>query len=118
MIVALWQMPHFFAIAMFRLEDYAAASIPVLPVKRGIRTTKIHMLLYIVAFMIAALLLTSFGYTGYSYLVVAALLGLAWLWLCIKGFKSENEQLWARNMFRLSLVVITALSIMISIDSV
>jgi heme o synthase len=116
MIIVLWQMPHFFAIAMYRLNDYAAASIPVLPLKKGMHTTKVHMLLYIIAFMIATALLTAFGYTGYAYLTVAALLGLSWLWLCVKGFKSDNDALWARKMFRRSLVIITVLSVMISLD--
>jgi len=108
-IMALWQMPHFFAIALYRLEDYAAASIPVLPIKKGIPRTKIHMVLYIIAFIGAALMLTVYGYTGYLYLVIAALLGLNWLRLCLRGFKTNNDQLWARQMFRHSLIVITAL---------
>ncbi len=114
MMVALWQMPHFFAIAMYRLDDYAAASIPVMPIKKGMYTTKIHMLLYVIAFMITASMLTFFGYTGYGYLAVAGLLGLAWIWLCLKGFKSENDKLWARTMFRFSLVIITALCITVA----
>lgn len=118
MILVLWQMPHFFSIAMYRFNDYSAASIPVLPVKKGNYTTKIHMLLYIIAFTIACILLIAFGYTGYAYLVSALVLSFAWLFLCIKGFKAENDKLWARQMFRLSLVIITILCIMISIDVV
>ena len=116
LIVVLWQIPHFFAIALYRLRDYATAGIPVLPVKKGVYITKIHMLLYIIAFMLATSLLTLFGYAGYRYLLAAALLGTAWLLLCIKGFTSDNDTLWACNMFRLSLVVITALSLMICLD--
>ncbi len=117
MIMILWQMPHFFAIAMYRFEDYVNASIPVLPVKKGMYITKIHMVLYISAFIIAALMLTVLGYTGFTYLIVTALLGFMWLWLCIRGFKSKNnDKLWARKMFLFSLVVITALCIMIPVD--
>lgn len=116
MIIALWQMPHFFAIAMYRFDDYVLASIPVLPIKKGINTTKIHMVLYIIAFTIAALMLTVFGYTGYTYLAVATLLGFAWLWLCIKGFNIDNNKLWARKMFLLSLVIITTLCAVMSVD--
>jgi heme o synthase len=118
LIIVLWQMPHFLAIAMYRFTDYAAASIPVLPVKKGIPTTKMQMLLYIIAFIMATFMLLAFGYTGYVYLAVAAILGLAWLGLCIQGFKGENDKLWARNMFRFSLVVIIGLSAMISLDAV
>ena len=118
MILALWQMPHFFAIALYRLEDYAAASIPVLPVIKGVHRTKIHMLFYIIAFMVVLFLLNLFGYTGSTYLVIAALLSCSWLWLCIQGFKSDNHQLWARKMFLFSLIVIVVLSVIIAVDGV
>lgn len=108
-IMVLWQMPHFFSIALYRLDDYTAAAIPVLPVKKGIPRTKIQMLLYIIAFMGATCLLTFYGYTGYIYLTIAALLSVTWLLLCLQGFRSTNDQLWARKMFRHSLVVITVL---------
>lgn len=117
-ILVLWQMPHFFSIAMFRLDDYSAANIPVLPVEKGNRITKIHMVLYIVAFTITTVLMTVCGYTGMAYLLVAAPLGFIWLWLSIKGFKAESDPVWARQMFRLSLIIVTVLSILISVDSV
>lgn len=117
-ILVLWQMPHFFSIALFRLDDYASASIPVWPREKGIAATKLQMLLYIVAFLLASVLLTAFGYTGNLYLAATFLFGGAWLWLCAKGFKTDNDPLWAKQMFRLSLVVITALSILIGVDGV
>lgn len=118
MILVLWQMPHFYSIAIYRLTDYSAASIPILPQQKGNFITKVHMLLYIIAFIVATLMLIVFGYTGDAYLITAVILGLSWLYLCIRGFKSSDDQLWARNMFRLSLVIITLLSLMISIDTV
>ncbi len=119
LITALWQMPHFFAISLYRLDDYAAASIPVLPIRKGMDATKRRMLFYVIAFTAAALMLPLFGYTGYIYLAAAALLSLIWLGLCMKGFKShQDDKEWARTMFRFSLVVITALSILISVDVV
>lgn len=108
-MIALWQMPHFFAIAIFRLEDYAAASIPVLPLKKGVLTTKIQMLLYILAFIGVSCMLFAFDYVKYGYLFVTVLLGLSWAWLSIQGFKSKNDKLWARKMFIFSLVVIMGL---------
>lgn len=120
MILVLWQMPHFFAIAIYHYQDYAAVSIPVLPVKKGMTITKIHMVLYIVAFMITALLLSLTGYTGSLYGLVAALLGLTWLGLCIIGFnvEKENNRTWARQMFRYSLVVIMGICLTIPFDVV
>ncbi len=115
-IVVLWQMPHFFAIAMYRMSDYAAASIPVLPIVRGMQVAKIQILLYMIAFCVAALLLTFFGFTGYAYLVATGILSLAWLWKGFKGFKASNDKLWARKVFLHSLVVIMGLSLMIFVD--
>lgn len=120
LILVLWQMPHFFAIAIYRLEDYASVSIPVLPVVKGMYITKVHMLFYILAFIATSLLLTLAGYTGYIYLGVAALLGLLWLGLCIRGFnvESSGDKLWARQMFRYSLVVIMGICLTIPFDRI
>ena len=118
LILVLWQMPHFYSIAMYRLDEYAAAEIPVLPLKTSLRTTKIQILAYIVAFIVAVAALTVFGYAGYTYLVVMVLLGLAWLRLGITGFKAKDDAKWARKMFRFSLIVILALSVMLAVGSV
>lgn len=118
LILVLWQMPHFYSIALYRLEDYANASIPTLPGQRGIDATKRQMVLYILAFLISTTLLLVFGYTGMSYLVVVSILGLLWLGLSIRGFKREDHSVWARSMFRISLVVIMGLSFMAALDAV
>lgn len=118
LIVVLWQMPHFYAIAIYRFNDYNRAGVPVLPVKKGMHTTKVHMVFYTIAFIVAALLLTVFDYTGYVYFTVAALLGLAWLWLCMKGFKASSDARWARQVFLFSLVVITGLCLAMAFDTI
>lgn len=117
LILVLWQMPHFYAIAMYRLDEYAKAKIPVMPIKKGIKNTKIQMLFYIDAFIIATILLTIFGYTGYSYGVIMVTLGCVWFWLGLKGFaKNIDDTKWARKMFLFSLVVLMTFSILISVD--
>ncbi len=116
MVLVLWQMPHFFAIATYRIEDYKAASIPVLPITKGMYITKIHMALYIVAFTVTALLLTVMGYTGKAYFGVTVLMGFTWLLLCLNGFMIKNDAVWARKMFVYSLVVIMVLSLTITFD--
>jgi len=115
LILVFWQMPHFYAIAIYRLHDYAAASIPVLPVVKGIFITKIHILVYILFFIVVTLLLTVTGYTGYLYLISAIILDLTWFGFAIKGFWINNDKAWARKMFVLSLIVITLLSILIAL---
>ena len=117
-MMVLWQMPHFFSIAVYHLKDYSAAGLPVLPLKKGMLRTKVHMVIYIAAFILTSMMLTLFQYTGTAYLVVATLIGLAWLGLCLKGFNSENDQVWGYKMFRLSLVLIIAICIAIPLDIV
>ncbi len=115
-ILCFWQMPHFFAIAMYRIDDYVNAKIPVLPIARGLHAAKIHMAVYIIAFIIAAAMLTFLGYTGYIYLGVLVLLGLAWLGMCVKGFRTDTEKGWARRMFLFSIIIIFAFCVMIVVD--
>lgn len=117
LILVFWQMPHFYAIAMYRREDYVAAKIPVLTVKRGMRAAKIQIMLYIAAFTAAAAALTKFSYGGYTYLAIAIILGLTWLGFGLKDFNRKDDKLWGRQMFHVSLAVITTLSIMISINA-
>jgi heme o synthase len=115
-IFSLWQIPHSYAIAIFRFDDYAAAAIPVLPVKQGMSAAKKHIVGYILAFMAATLMLTFGGYTGYSYLAVAAALGLSWLYMAWSGCKTSDDRLWAKKLFVFSVVNIFVLSVMMSLD--
>jgi protoheme IX farnesyltransferase len=108
-ILALWQMPHFYAIAIRRLDDYRAAKIPVLPVVRGVRLTKVAILFYIIAFIIAAAMLAVLGYAGKMYLAVVLTIGVIWLALAIRGFWIADDQRWARGIFLTSLIVLTLL---------
>jgi protoheme IX farnesyltransferase len=115
-IFSLWQMPHSYAIAILRYKDYEAAALPVLPVKWGMLTTKKHVVGYMLAFLAATLMLTFGGYTGYNYLAVAAPLGLFWLYMAWSGYKTSDDQVWAKKLFVSSILIITALSVMMSID--
>lgn len=114
LIMVLWQMPHFYAIATYRLDDYRAAKLPVLPVKRGMARTKAWIVAYIAAFIVATLSLTVFGYTGYAYFVVMLLLGVNWLRLALMGFRTPDDKAWGRKAFGFSLVLIMAFSVMVS----
>ena len=115
-IFSLWQMPHCYAIAIFRFQDYSAAAIPVLPVKKGIPAAKKHIVGYILAFMAASLMLTVGGYTGYLYFVVVSVMGLSWLYLARSGYRTPDDRLWAKKLLVFSLLNVFVLSVMISID--
>jgi protoheme IX farnesyltransferase len=123
LILVLWQMPHFYAIAMYRRSDYAAAGIPVLPVQSGHRVTRIQIVIYVVGFILACTTLTIFGYSGYLYLAISLLLGVTWLYLGVRGMRKmipgdpAADDRWAHQMFGFSLLVITGLCLAIGIDS-
>lgn len=114
---SLWQMPHSFAIAIFRFKDYSAANIPVLPVARGILAAKKQIVLYVLAFVLACVMLTLGGYAGLGYLAVAAAMGLYWLYMAWGGYKAEDDSKWARKVFGFSILTVMALSLMMGVDS-
>lgn len=116
LILVFWQMPHFYAIAMYRYKDYKAAGLPVLPVIKSMRAARHQILAYIVLFTAAATLLTAFGYTGYIYLAVVLTLGLYWLWKGLTDY-SLGDELWGKKMFLTSLIITIGISIMISFGS-
>lgn len=107
-LVVVWQMPHFYAIAIYRMHDYAAANIPVLPVKKGIKKTMIHMLLYVVGFVVVVFVPVFLDVVGKGYFWVMLVVSGYWLWLAIGGLSPRvNASAWARKMFLFSLVAIT-----------
>lgn len=108
-ILILWQMPHFFAIALFRLEDYRRASLPVTPLKKGIRQTQIQMLLYVIGFAAVALFLIPRANWRFGIILIA--LCSYWILVAILGFWKKEYEVWARQMFFASLWVICGLFI-------
>lgn len=110
-----WQMPHFYAIAMFRRSDYASAKIPVWSVVYGMDSTKRQILIFTVLFGIVASLLTVFGYTGIIYLVGVLGLSIAWIYRGVSLYKKLDDEKWARKMFGFSLLVLLSTLFLISI---
>lgn len=116
-ILIAWQMPHFYSIAIFRLDDYKTADVPVMPVKKGVYITKIGIAIYVLIFTLAAILLTITGFTGIVYLIIAGGLGLSWWIFALKGFRRDtDDKSWARKMFFSSLVILLVLSTTIAFD--
>ncbi|MDI2696917.1 heme o synthase [Acinetobacter baumannii] len=111
---ALWQMPHSWAIAIYRFDDYKNAGIPILPVARSIYRTKIECVIYILLFAAVLNGLYCFGYTNVFFLITFNALTAYWFYLSIIGFKAENDQLWAKRFFLYSVILITLLSLSFS----
>ncbi len=120
LILFFWQMPHFYAIAIYRLKDFKSAEIPVLPAMKSMFRTKVEMLIYVVACFVSTVLLVAVSSAGMIYLSIALILGCIWIEITAKGFLLENadeidtvskNSAWARKVFLFSLIEITVLSI-------
>ena len=100
-IMVIWQMPHFYAIAIRKQEDYAAANIPMLPVVKGERRTYIQTNIYLLLLMASSALFypLSLGLT-----LVAFILSAIWLGMSIIGYHKKEGKKWANKMFTFSLI--------------
>jgi protoheme IX farnesyltransferase len=115
-ILVCWQMPHFFAIAIYRLKDYREAGLPVMPVRFGIPRTKIQMLIYTILFATAAFLLYFIRHLGLLYVFTLGALSFGWISLSLSGFSTRDSNKWARTMFFYSLVVILLFSLVLALS--
>ena len=100
-IMVIWQMPHFYAIAIRKQDDYAAANIPMLPVVKGERRTYIQTNIYLLLLMASSALFypLSLGLT-----LVAFILSAIWLGMSIIGYHKKEGKKWANKMFAFSLI--------------
>lgn len=117
LIMVVWQMPHFYAIAIFRSKEYAAAKIPVISVVKGTAAVKPRLVLYVILFSVVATLPFILGYAGALYGAMLAGGGLFWLYRCIKNYTTENSFAWAKSSFGTSLVVLLIFCAALSADS-
>ena len=105
-IMVIWQMPHFYTIAIRKHDEYKAAKVPMLPVVKGIKRTYIQTNIYLVVLIAASFLFESLSI---GLMLVALLLSIAWLALSILGYKKMDSEKWAKSMFIFSLIHMTVL---------
>lgn len=117
LILVFWQMPHFYAIAIFRLNDYKKAGIPVLPAIKGLQKTKKQINAYIIALGMTMTMLFFVAELSYIYLIVMLGVTIYWLFLGLKAIRSEEGIKWAHTMFSFSLVVLLVFSTLISLNA-
>ena len=92
LIIFVWTPPHFWALAIYRKEDYARESIPMLPVTHGVRFTKLQIILYTVLLVLVSLLPYIVLMSGNIYLFSALGLGLFYLYSSIKMYLTDDEE--------------------------
>ncbi|GAB3060322.1 heme o synthase [Virgibacillus ainsalahensis] len=112
LILFIWQIPHTFAIAIRKYEDYKAADVKMLPVVHGINVTKRQMVIYISCLLPLPFLLPDLGTT---FIVIATLLNIAWLVLGIRGFYTKNNEKWAYVNFIYSVNYLMVLFLLMAI---
>ena len=115
LIIFLWTPPHFWALALYRVEDYRKAGLPMLPVTHGNEFTRLQIFLYTLVLFAACLMPFVFGMSGYIYLAAAVVLSI--------GFTGYGWMLWrnysdalARKTFRFSLIHLSALFAAMLVD--
>ena len=115
LIIFVWTPPHFWALAIYRRDDYAAAGIPMLPVTHGVEFTRLQILLYTILLFIVTLLPYLVGMSGLFYLVGAVLLGAGFLYYAILMRFNHDDRL-AMRTFSYSIIYLMLLFAFLLID--
>ncbi len=115
-IVFFWTPPHFWALALYKDTEYEKAGVPMMPVSRGERTTKLQMLVYTAVLVGVSALLGLVGMMGIVYFASAIVLGAAFAYCCIKTAFNDGDY-WPKRTFAFSIVYLGLLFGAMSIDS-
>ncbi|AUJ25026.1 heme o synthase [Virgibacillus dokdonensis] len=105
-VMIIWQMPHFYAIAIRNHKQYKAAKIPMLPVVKGVQRTYIQTNVYLNIMIVISFL---FGTLSIGLMLVALLLSVGWLTLSVYRYNKVDSEKWATSMFLYSLIHMTVL---------
>ena len=115
LIIFIWTPPHFWALAIDKKDEYALASIPVMPVTHGVEYTKWHIFLYTILLVIANLLPYFSRLTGVVYLIAALVLGLYFLYLTLVLLKTTKPNM-AIKTFNFSIIYLLLLFLFLLLD--
>ena len=115
LIIFVWTPPHFWALAIFRRDDYARAQVPMLPVTHGVAYTRWQILLYTVLLVAVTVLPWAVGMSGLFYLGGALVLGAVFL-LHAWRLMDPPDELYAMKVFNYSIVYLMALFAFLLVD--
>jgi protoheme IX farnesyltransferase len=115
LVIFLWTPPHFWALALYRLDDYRRSGLPMLPITHGSLYTRSAMLAYSVALFIATLLPLAVGMSGAVYAVFAVPLGAAFIWR-VWQLRQHYSDAMARRIFRYSILYLAVLFTALLVD--
>ena len=115
LIIFTWTPPHFWALAIYRFDDYRLAKIPMLPVTHGIEYTTLHVLLYTILLIIVSLLPVIVGMSGYCYLAGVLALNSRFMYWSVQLYRRTDKQI-ALATFRFSIIYLMLLFILLLTD--
>lgn len=115
LIIFLWTPPHFWSLALYRVEDYRKSGLPMLPVTHGNHFTRLQILLYTVLLMAACLMPFAIGMSSWLYLAVALVLSFGFIGYAIALMRNYSDEL-SRKTFRFSLIHLSALFAALLLD--
>ena len=121
LIIFFWTPSHFWALSLYKSEDYKKANIPMLPVIAGIKATKINIFVYSLILFTIALTPFFFSYSGFVYLLFAVVLSCYYLYLCFKLLVEKNSQLekkLAKRIFFFSILYLFLIFTTLLIDNI
>ncbi|MGD8788576.1 MAG: heme o synthase [Burkholderiales bacterium] len=115
LIIFAWTPPHFWALALYRKNEYAKAEVPMLPVTHGDKFTRLHVLLYTIILFAVSLLPFAVRMSGWLYAVGAIILGGVFLWYAYRIWSDYSDAL-ARRTFRYSIIYLSLLFAVLLLD--
>jgi protoheme IX farnesyltransferase len=115
LIIFAWTPPHFWALALYRTQEYARAGLPMLPVTHGRKFTQLHVLLYTVILVATSLMPFAYGMSGWLYLAAAVVLGGVFLWYAWMILRRYEDTV-ARATFKYSIVYLALLFAALLVD--
>ncbi|OGT27007.1 MAG: protoheme IX farnesyltransferase [Gammaproteobacteria bacterium RIFCSPLOWO2_02_FULL_42_14] len=115
LIIFVWTPPHFWALAIDRVDEYAKAGVPMLPVTRGIAYTKLHIVWYVAVLCAVSLLPFVVHLSGWIYLSIALMLNMRFLMLALQLHRSDNPLL-PKKVFQFSIVYLMGLFLALLMD--
>ncbi|MEY5029441.1 MAG: Protoheme farnesyltransferase [Pseudomonadota bacterium] len=115
LIIFLWTPPHFWALALYRVEDYRKSGLPMLPVTHGNAFTRLQILLYTVVLLAACLMPFVYGMSSWLYLFFAVVLNIGFIGYAVALWRKYSDEL-ARKTFRFSLIHLSVLFAALLVD--
>ncbi len=115
LIIFLWTPPHFWALALYRVEEYRKSGLPMLPVTHGNEFTRLQVLLYTFILLPACLMPFIYGMSSWIYLVAAVILNLGFIGYAFALWRNYSDAL-ARKTFRFSLIHLSLLFVALLVD--